>query len=329
MKLTLRPRAPFDFAATARFLRFTESEAVDVFTDNCYRRLFHFGERARLLNVESIGTRARPALLVSVGGKPALTKEDASRAEALVHQIFSTDHDLRRFRARLAGDPLMTELEASHRGLRLARWPTLFEALTVSILSQQISTLVAMTLKRRVVEKFGARLSVRGETFFAFPRAEGLARADVETLRALGLSGAKAVGIIEMAGRIADGDFVGSDLAREDNESVISRLTQLRGIGRWTAEWALMLHFGRTNVFPAGDLALRNFVIKYYNKGVPLAEREIRALAREMWGEWSSYAAVYFLAGMRAGTVNFRPEPVLLSKRPRGRRVKSDSYRPG
>ncbi len=85
---------------------------------------------------------------------------------------------------------------------------------------------------------------------------------------------------------------------------MIARLTNLRGIGRWTAEWTLMLHFGRTDVFPAGDLALGLFVQKYYNNGREMSEREIRALARERWGLWSSYAAVYFLAGLRAGTIS-------------------------
>jgi DNA-3-methyladenine glycosylase II len=306
MEILIRPRAPFDFAATARFLRFTEAEAVDTFKDGSYRRAIHLGKRLHLLHVESRGTLSRPLLSVTLDDESKASGAEMKIAETLVRLIFSADHDLKKFRAQVAGDSLMSKLEAAHRGLHIARWPSLFEALVISILSQQISTIVAMTLKRRLVEKFGERLKAAGETFFAFPRAESLARASVDALRALGLSGSKAVSIIEMARRASAGELNEDELEREDDESLIARLTTLRGIGRWTAEWALMLHFGRTNIFPAGDLALRGFVSKYYNDGCPVSEREIRMLAQARWGGWASYAAVYFLAGMRAGIINLR-----------------------
>jgi 3-methyladenine DNA glycosylase/8-oxoguanine DNA glycosylase len=49
---------------------------------------------------------------------------------------------------------------------------------------------------------------------------------------------------------------------------------------------------------------LRGFIVKYYNKGVMMSEREVRSLARALWGEWASYAAIYFLAGMRATLIS-------------------------
>ena len=313
MEILIKPRAPFDFAATARFLRFTEREAVDTFTDGVYRRAFHFENQLRLLKVESRGTLSRPLLAVTIEGESKATTAETKMAETLARRIFSTDHDLKKFRAQVAGDPLMSKLEAALRGVHIARWPDLFEALVISILLQQISTAVGWTLKRRLVEKFGEVLTLRGETFYAFPRAEAVARASTDDLRALGLSGSKAVSIIELAKRIHAGELDEEELEREDNETLIARLTQLRGVGRWTAEWALMLHFGRTDVFPAGDLALRGFVVKYYNDGRPMTEREIRSLAKVRWSNWASYAAVYFLAGMRASIINLRPESVLLS----------------
>ena len=313
MEVIIKPRAPFDFAATARFLRFTEREAVDTFENGIYRRAIYLENQLHLLKVQSRGTLARPLLVVSIEREDRVTPAGMKMAEAIVRRIFSTDHDLKKFRAQVAGDALMSKLEAVHRGLHMACWPDLFEALVISILLQQISTAVALTLKRRLVENFGETLMTAGETFYAFPRATALATTNVDALRALGLSGSKATSIIELARRIHEGELNEVELERVDNESLIERLTQLRGIGRWTAEWALMLHFGRTDVFPAGDLALRGFVLKYYNDGRLMTEREIRALAEVRWGKWASYAAVYFLAGMRAGIINLRPESVLLS----------------
>jgi DNA-3-methyladenine glycosylase II len=308
MEILIKPRAPFDFAATARFLRYTEREAVDTFSNGIYRRAVHLGDRLHLLQVEARGTLSRPALAVALDGESAATSGAKAMAEDIVRRMFSVEHDLKRFRAQVAGDPLMSRLEALHRGLHLARWPDLFEALVISILLQQISTAGAITLKRRLVEKFGETInSATGETFYAFPRASRLARSSVEDLRALGLSGSKAASIIEVARRFTEGTLNEEDLEKEDNETLIASLTKLRGVGRWTAEWALMLHFGRTDVFPAGDLALRGFVVKYYNDSGLMTEREIRSLAEIRWGRWASYAAVYFLAGMRSRIINLRP----------------------
>lgn len=312
-ELTLRARAPFDFAATARFMRFSEAEAVDTFAAGRYARAMHFGERLFLLAVESHQTGARPAVRVTLAPEQFVTPQLADEAARVVRDMFSLEHDLEGWRARLTRDPLMRRLEAEHRGLRLPRWPTLFEGMLTSILLQQIATSVAITLKRRVVEGFGERLEAEGKLFFAFPRAEALARASVEELRALGMSNAKAACIIEVARACALGELDSAALAGEDNETVIARLSALRGIGRWTAEWVLMLHFGRPDVFAASDLFLRGVVTKYYNRGAAMNEREIRAFAEKRWGAYGSYSALYFLAGMRAGTITLKAERVLSS----------------
>ena len=306
MEVILKPRAPFDFAATALFLRFTEQEAVDTFKGGIYRRAIHFQNQLQLLKVQSRGTLSRPLLAVTLERKNRVSVTESKMVETLVRRIFSIDHDVKKFRAQVAGDALMSKLEASNRGLHVARWPDLFEALTISILLQQISTAGAWTLKRRLVEKFGEIFTLHGETFYAFPRAAALASARPDELRSLGLSGSKATSIIELARRVQAGELNEEELERLDNESLIEILTQLRGVGRWTAEWALMLHFGRTDVFPAADLALRGFVLKYYNAGQPMTEGEVRALAEARWGKWASYAAIYFLAGMRARIINLR-----------------------
>ncbi|HZG53538.1 MAG TPA: AlkA N-terminal domain-containing protein [Pyrinomonadaceae bacterium] len=307
-------RAPFDFASTARFLRFTEAEVVDTFAGGRYARAIHFGERLFLLSVESEGTASRPSLRVKLAPERFVTPRLLDEATRVVRDMFSLEHDLAHWRALLVRDPFMRRLETDHRGLRLPRWPSLFEATVTSILLQQIATSVAITFRRRVVERYGETLQAGGETYRAFPRAATLARASVEELRALGLSNAKATCIIEVARACAGGALDSATLAREDNESVIARLTSLRGIGRWTAEWVLMLHFGRRDVFPAADLFLRGVVVKHYNRGGAMNEREIRALAAKRWGGFESYVALYFLAGMRAGTITLKPERVLSSK---------------
>jgi DNA-3-methyladenine glycosylase II len=311
--LVLRPRPPFDFDSTARFFRFTEAEIVDTFEAGRYARALHVGGKLFVVTVRRGGTPSRPALSLSLAPARGVTAGDEERAARVVRRMFSADHDLRQFRAQVAGDELMGRLEAEHRGLRLPRWPTLFEALASSILLQQIATTVAWTFRRRFVERFGETVEHAGTTFYAFPQAERVARAEPEELRKLGLTSAKAVSIVGAARAIADGALRADELEKEDNETVVARLSNYRGVGRWTAEWVLMLHFGRRDVFAAADLFLRGALAKYYNGGSPMKEQEVRAVARERFGAWGAYAALYLLAGMRAGSVTLKPGRVLSS----------------
>src|SRR3982751_6529048 len=102
MEIEIAPRAPFDFAATARFFRFTQSEVVDLFAGQRYSRAFHFAQKLHLLNVESRGTRSRPRLALWFTDKRAFTRGEESEARRLAERMFSTNNDLRRFAARVA-----------------------------------------------------------------------------------------------------------------------------------------------------------------------------------------------------------------------------------
>jgi DNA-3-methyladenine glycosylase II len=81
---------------------------------------------------------------------------------------------------------------------------------------------------------------------------------------------------------------------------VIARLTTLRGLGRWTADWFLARGCGRGDVCPAGDLAVRKAFDHYYGRGRTLSEVAIRRRARA-WGPYQNLAVHYLLAGMRLG----------------------------
>jgi DNA-3-methyladenine glycosylase II len=89
-------------------------------------------------------------------------------------------------------------------------------------------------------------------------------------------------------------------LAACANADVIARLTALRGLGRWTADWYLARCCGRGDVCPAGDLAVRKAFDHYYGGRRALGEDTIRRRARA-WGPYQNLAVHYLLAGMRLG----------------------------
>lgn len=108
----------------------------------------------------------------------------------------------------------------------------------------------------------------------------------------------KAEYIIGLARLVAQGALDFDRLARLPNEQVIAWLTQVRGFGRWTAEWFLARALGRGDVCPAGDLGVRKCFARFYNRGRHVSEQAIRRRARQ-WGEYQNLAIHYLLAGLR------------------------------
>src|SRR5207247_2605348 len=109
---------------------------------------------------------------------------------------------------------------------------------------------------------------------------------------------AKAVAIRGVARALLDGGIDHAALVTADNAEIIARLTALRGIGRWTADWYMARCLGRGDVCPAGDLAVRKAFHHYYGRGRTFKEEAIRRRAAA-WGPYQTLAVHYLLAGMR------------------------------
>jgi len=125
---------------------------------------------------------------------------------------------------------------------------THFAALVRSVLYQQLAGAAAAAIHARLIA------AVEGEVV-----PERVLALPVDSLRALGLSGNKALSIVDLATKVLDGTVALDPrrLVREPDEEVISRLSAVRGIGRWTAEMFLMFQLRRLDVWPTGDLGVR------------------------------------------------------------------------
>ena len=122
-----------------------------------------------------------------------------------------------------------------------------FAALARSILFQQLAGRAATAIHARFVEAVGGQ--VTPQAVLAVPP---------EVLRSAGLSGAKTASISSLAARVADGTIPLAELGGLDDEDIISRLSTVRGIGRWTAEMFLMFELQRPDVWPVDDYGVRN-----------------------------------------------------------------------
>jgi DNA-3-methyladenine glycosylase II len=293
-RFLVEPRRPYSLALTAaRYARFPE--VVDLFDGIAYRRLLFAGRRRALLTVEQNGPPSRALLRASLDGDadaPAVVE----LARRVIGVSLGADVDVRGFYRAHRDDPVIGESIRDFPGLRPAGVPSLFEAALTAILAQQVNLKFAYDIRRELSLAYGRRARIGGGIRVAFPEPTALADVPPRTLRTFRLSRTKAAAIHALSRAFADGQVREGEIAGLSDEDAIERLTRLHGIGRWTAEIALMRGLGRIDIFPAGDLG----VVKYVARGLldrkeNAKEDEMRAFAAR-WAPHRTLALVYAYA---------------------------------
>jgi len=159
-----------------------------------------------------------------------------------------------------------------------------YQELVDAIISQQLSVHAARAIEQRFRGLFGG----------AFPEAAQILTTDVETLRSIGFSRAKATYVLDLAQHIVDGKVRFDHLDALDNNAIISELTQVKGIGTWTAHMFLMFCMGRSDILPVGDLGIRNGIRALYDFEDAPTPDQITALAsKNHWHPYESIASWY------------------------------------
>jgi DNA-3-methyladenine glycosylase II len=187
-------------------------------------------------------------------------------------------------------DPALAPLIARHRHESLKSRGDPFATLARSIVGQQISVKASESVWRRLLAALPA------------PTPQAVAAAAPEALRACGLSARKVEYLRDLAGHFLAGRLHVASWEAMDDSAIIAELTDVRGIGRWTAEMFLIFNLLRPDVLPLDDIGLQRAMALHYNGGTPLGRRELGALA-ENWRPWRSVATWYLWRALD-------PEPV-------------------
>jgi DNA-3-methyladenine glycosylase II len=295
----LSPVPPFDFDLSAAI--FSEGDPdIRSYREGIFRQVIRVEGRIVLAEITSEGTVDRPRLKLRLrpGPLPPGVLKAAGRA---VTSLFNFDLDLSPFERAVRADPVMSAMVGRLRGLKPPRTATVFEALADSILEQQISLAAAHSIEKRVTRTFGDTLEWEGREYYAFPTPGRLADASPEELRACGLSLKKAEYILGIARQIRDGTLdLETHGPAKDTETIIRKLSGLRGVGLWTAELAVLRGLSRLDAIPADDLGIRRSISRYYSKASRIDTGEARRIARA-WGKWKGLAAYYLLVAERMG----------------------------
>ncbi|MGB7124256.1 MAG: hypothetical protein WBE40_05315 [Thermoplasmata archaeon] len=240
-------------------------------------------ERPWVVGVETRGTRWK---VEAWGAGPA----DARRA---ARELFSLDHPIEQFYAQVRREPVLRGTERRFRGLRLPRDPSVYEALLHAIIGQQLSVPAANTIHRRLFERVGSFLDADGIAVPCVPAPSRLRALPADDLRSVGLSRAKSTALHALADWAAQDPPTSAELLAQPLADAVDALDRLPGVGRWTAENALLRGAGRTDVFVAGDLGVRVALEEYGVLKRARPEEEARGWAERNYPGWGSYATLY------------------------------------
>jgi DNA-3-methyladenine glycosylase II len=188
-------------------------------------------------------------------------------------------------------DPVLARLIDAHPDFHPRAWldelPPLdaFGTLVFQVIGQQLSVRATRTILGRLEEHFGGRLPTPAE----------LLAADPQVRRDSGMSARKGATLRALAERFVDGRLSDESLSRLPDDEIEAVLTEVPGIGPWTAHGFLILALDRPDVLLSGDLALRRAVERAYGFDHLPTEDEMAALA-ERWRPYRSLAVSYLFA---------------------------------
>jgi DNA-3-methyladenine glycosylase II len=154
-----------------------------------------------------------------------------------------------------------------------------------SILSQQLSTKVAKVLHKRFLDLYGGKE----------PSPSQILETPVAVFRSIGFSNAKASYVHNVCRFFIDNKITDARLYKMSNEEILGLLTQIKGVGKWTAEMILMFTLGREDIFALDDLGLRQSVIRLYNikeTDKKLLREKIEKISQK-WSPYRTYACKY------------------------------------
>ncbi len=284
----LEPVPPFQLGLTVWALRRRPDNEVDRWDGEVYRRALPLAGKLVEVAIRQTGPTAAPRLQVTVAGM-RLTPGVESSVTAALDRMLGLRVRLSEFYRLAATDHRLGRLVERFRGLKPPRFPTLFEALANGIACQQVTLTQGIRLLNRLAATYGA--AIKGSDLRAFPQPPDLARLEPDNLRQLKFTRQRAGALIDLSHSIVERGLDLEGLPAVDDEAALSRLLQLRGVGRWTAEYVLLRGLGRLHIFPGDDVGARNHLRRWLGLTEPLDYEGTRRLV----ADWKPYAGfIYF-----------------------------------
>lgn len=277
----------FSYEMNFQFLERSPRELLHRVENNSVVKLLKAGDEKVLFRIRPGDGRL---MLDFLNGTPSA--EAKSFVRAYVTEWFDLETDLKPFYAMASGDKILKELVSRFYGYRIIGQPDLFESIVWAVLGQQINLQFAYTLKQRFVEQFGERLFWNEQSYFLFPTARLVAELKDEVLLPLQFSRQKSRYTITIAEAFASGELSKEKLKGLTLEDAKEELMKIKGVGNWTANYALMKTFRYRDAFPLEDAGVHNAIKNLKKMDRKPTLDEVRKFFKKYKG-WEAYATLY------------------------------------
>lgn len=278
----------FNFGLCLAFLQRSPHEVLHRCSEDVVTKALRVGNENVVFDLRSGG---KDHLLVDVlNRKPS--EAEAEQLKNYVREWFDLETDLQPFYRFARKDDLLRSLVKKYYGYRIVGQPDLFESLIWAVIGQQINLSFAYKLKQRFVEQFGKSLVWKGQSYYFFPTVEAVSKINPDQLLALQFSRQKANYSVGIARAFAEGKISKEKLKGMPLKEAKEELIKIKGIGNWTANYALMKTFRYPDAFPLEDAGLHNAIKNQLGlKAKPSLDR-IKKIFKKYKG-WEAYATLY------------------------------------
>ncbi len=295
--ITIQPVQPYDFNLTLKELDQYPLDVTERIFGHSLLRGLRLNSGARILAAISNGENN--ALNVDIYAQNSV---DSGMVIAGITHILNLDLDLKRWYKSIESTDPMSRIISRLRGFKPIAKPTVFESLVTAILEQQLTVRFACTLETRLIHTFGEKLTCDQGVVWLFPTPEKLAKLTIEDLHTLQISKMKSSYIIDLAKMVTSGEIALNEWNRFNDDELLEHLISIRGVGRWTAEYAMLIGYRRFNLVPAADIGLRNAVSLLTGENNQPSETATREYMNR-WKDFGGLATFYIWHAFSAGMI--------------------------
>ncbi|MCX8489863.1 MAG: DNA-3-methyladenine glycosylase [Cyclobacteriaceae bacterium] len=288
-KFTISVPVEFSFSLALSFLQRSPNELLHSVSDIHVSKAIQIGEKKIVFELTEKKENQLDVCIVS--GWP-LQKIEKTQLIQFVNEWFDLATDLKPFYAFVKNDKLLEPLTEKYFGYRIIGQPDLFESLVWAVIGQQINLQFAYTLKQRFVGQFGEKHTVGDKVYYLFPTPQVVATLSDEYLLPLQFSRQKSKYVVLIAQAFLSGGISKVKLKEMPFQQAKEKLMSIKGVGNWTANYALMTTFRHPEAFPLEDAGVHNAIKNLKKmKDKPTLD-QVKRIFKKYKG-WEAYATLY------------------------------------
>ncbi|NOS56567.1 MAG: DNA-3-methyladenine glycosylase 2 [Cyclobacteriaceae bacterium] len=279
----------FSFKRSVEFLQRSPKELLHFVDDYHVSKVIEIGSKRIVFELTQKKSNQLQVRVVS--GLP-LQQSEKAQLILFIKEWFDLDADLRPFYALVKDDKLLGPLVKEYFGYRIIGQPDLFESLVWAVLGQQINLQFAYTLKQRFVEQFGEKHTVGDKVYYLFPTPKVVSTLSDEHLLPLQFSRQKSKYVVLIAQAFLSGSISKEKLKDLPFQEAKEKLMNIKGVGNWTANYALMKTFRYPESFPLEDAGVHNAIKNLKKMKAKPTLEQVKRIFKKYKG-WEAYATLY------------------------------------